>query len=57
MLDNISVGYEETINILEAIHIFSAATIVKCFHIAGIVPQYECKSETESKSDADIVNN
>jgi hypothetical protein len=64
MLANISVGHDRKINILEAIHIFSAAwktlsaaTVVNCFHRARIVPQDECKSEIYSVSDADMVNN
>jgi hypothetical protein len=62
MLANISVGRDANISILEAIQMFSAAwktliaaTIVNCFHKAGIVPQNEC--ESESGIDADMVNN
>jgi hypothetical protein len=59
---NISVGYDANINILEAIHMFSAAkktssaaTIVHCFHKAGIIPQDECK--IESGIDVDMAKN
>jgi hypothetical protein len=64
MLANISVGHDANINIVEALQMFSvawktlnASTIVNCFHKARIVPQDKCKSETESESDADMVNN
>jgi hypothetical protein len=50
MLANISVGRDANASILEAIQMFSAAwktlsaaTIVNCFHNAGIVPQNECE--------------
>jgi hypothetical protein len=62
MLANFSVGRDTNINILETIQMFSAAwkilsaaTIMNCFHRVGIVPQLECKSESES--DANMVNN
>jgi hypothetical protein len=53
MFINNSVGYDANMNVLEAIHIFSAAkkassaaTIVHCFHKTGIIPQEECKIES-----------
>lgn len=62
MFINNSVGRGANINILEAIHLLSAAkrtssaaTIVQCFHKTGIIPQDKC--EIESGSDVDLAKN
>ena len=62
MFINNSLGHDANLNILEAIHMLSAAkktssaaTIVHGFHKTRIVPQDECK--IESGSDVDMVKN